>query len=540
MSALSRKKSTHMRDIQYPGRSVVMSTGGMVATSQPMATHAGLSILRSGGNAIDAAIAASATLCVTEPQSTGVGGDCFFLYHDASSGKLYGLNGSGRAPQRATLAEYRRRGYTHMPEHGMHSVTVPGAVDAWQEALERFGTRSLEELLQPAIGYAEDGYAVSPVVGKVWKQNEALLAGCDDTRRTLLVDECAPVAGTRHRQPNLARSLRAIARGGRDAFYKGEIARQIVAFSKANDGLLELEDFAGHTSNWVEPISTDYRGLRVYEIPPNGQGIVVLMMLNMLENIDVGAMKHLSADHIHIITETFRLAIAERDRFVSDPDFSEIPVAAMLSKDFASRQWSRVDRAGALSHPVTSGLPAHRDTIYLTVVDEQRNAVSFINSLYHPWGSGMVAGETGIMLQNRGGGFNLIEGHANCIAAGKRPLHTIIPSMVYRDDRLVLSFGVMGGEYQAMGHSYVLTNWLDFGMDLQEAVDAARFLPAGDVLEVEKSIPPATRQELERRGHKIADAEKPFGGGQCIYIDWDNGVLQAASDPRKDGCALGY
>lgn len=529
-----------MRDMQYPGRSVVMSTRAMVATSQPMATHVGLDILRRGGNAMDAAVAAAATLCVTEPQSTGIGGDCFLLYHEGKSGKLYGLNGSGRAPGRATLEEMRRRGHTTMPEHGILAVTVPGAVDAWQRALERFGTMGLDKLLQPAISFAEDGYAVSPVVAKVWKQHEQLLSGCEATRRTLLVDGQAPTAGTHQRQPNLARSLRQIAHNGHDAFYKGEIAEKIVRFSHANNGLLELEDFAAHTSDWVEPICTDYRSLRVYEIPPNSQGITALMVLNILENTPLGDLSHLSAEHIHIVTEAFRLARAERDRFVSDPDFSEIPVAAMLSKDFAKKQWSRIDSDRALSHPVPSGLPDQRDTIYLTIVDEQRNAVSFINSLYHPWGSGLVAGDTGIMLQNRGGGFNLAQDHANCIAPGKRPMHTIIPAMVYRGDRLALSFGVMGAEYQAMGHSYVFTNWLDFGMDLQEAVDAPRFLPAGGVLTVERPIPESTRAELGRRGHAVVEAEKPFGGGQCIFIDWENGVLQAASDPRKDGCALGY
>jgi gamma-glutamyltranspeptidase/glutathione hydrolase len=529
-----------MRDIQYPGRSVVMSTTGMIATSQPMATQVGLHILRSGGNAMDAAVAASATLCVTEPQSTGIGGDCFILYHDAGSGRLYGLNGSGRAPRRATREELLRRAHTRMPEQGILSVTVPGAIDAWSVALARFGTMRLHDLLQPAIAFAENGYAVSPVVAKVWKQHQALLAACGDTARTLLVNGRAPVAGTRHRQPNLARSLRAIAQQGRDVFYRGEIARQLVDFSRAHGGLLELEDLEAHRSTWVEPIYTDYRGLRVYELPPNGQGITALMVLNILEGVELGAMQHLSAEHIHLLTEAVKLAAAERDRFVADPDFSDIPVSALLSKEFARRQYARIDPTQALSPPLASALSEHRDTIYLTVVDQHRNAVSFINSLYYPWGSGMVAGDTGIMLQNRAAGFNLIEGHPNCIAPGKRPLHTIIPAMVYRANRPLLCFGVMGGAYQPMGHSYVLSNWRDFGMDLQEAVDAPRFLPANGTLTVERPIPMATRAALERRGHRVLEAEKPFGGGQCIYIDWDQGVLQASSDPRKDGCALGY
>lgn len=512
----------------------------MVATSQPMATHVGLDILSKGGNAMDAAVAAAATLCVTEPQSTGIGGDCFLLYHEAKSGKLYGLNGSGRAAAKATYAEFHRRGYSAIPERGILSLSVPGAIDAWQAAIERFGTLPFGELLEPAARFADEGYAVSPVVAKVWRQSEELLAACADTRATLLIDGHAPVAGTRHRQPNLAASLRQIATYGRDAFYNGDIAERVVKFVKANDGLLDLSDFESHTSEWVDPIYTYYGDFQVYELPPNGQGITVLIMLNILENAQMSGLEHLSADHIHTLTEAYRLAVAQRDRFVADPAFSDIPVNALLSKEFARKQWLRIDPTHALALPVSAGLANHRDTVYLTVVDEQRNVVSFINSLYHPWGSGLVAGDTGIMLQNRGAAFNLVDGHPNCIAPRKRPLHSIIPAMVYRDNRPIFSFGVMGGEYQAMGHSYVLTNWLDFGMDLQEAVDAPRFLPAGHLLAVERPIPGVAREGLARRGYQVIESERPMGGSQCIYIDWSNRVLQAGSDPRKDGCAMGY
>ena len=531
-----------MRDTQIPGRSVVMSTNAMVSTSQPMATQAGLDVLKDGGNALDAAIAAAATLCVTEPMSTGIGGDCFILYHEAKTGKLHGLNGSGRAPQRASLEEYRRLGYNTraMPERGIHSVTVPGAIDAWETALNQFGTRGLDTMLQPAIRFAEEGYAVSPVVGANWKRGEAMLASHPDSRQTLLVDGKAPATGTIHKQPNLARSLRKIAQGGAKAYYQGPIAEDIVKFCKNNDGLLELEDFAAHKSDWVEPISTEYRGLRIFEIPPNGQGITALMTLNILENTQVGSLEHLSADYLHTFTEAFRLATAERNTYVSDPEFNDIPVSAMLSKEFSREQWQRIDPALASKHPIPSYLPNHRDTIYLTVVDKDRNACSFINSLYHGFGSGVVAGDTGITLQNRGAGFVLEEGHFNCIAPGKRPFHTIIPSMVYRGNDPILCFGVMGGQYQAMGHSYVFSNWLDFGMDLQEAVDAPRFLPMDGVLTVERPIPEKTREELRRRGHEVVEAEVPLGGAQAIYIDGESGVLSAASEPRKDGCAMGY
>ena len=528
-----------MRDNQYPGRSVVMSTRGMIAASQPLATQAGLTVLQAGGNAMDAAIAASAVLCVAEPQATGIGGDCFLLYREAKTGKLHGLNGSGRAPARATLEEFERRGLMQVPEFGILSTIVPGAVDAWQTALERFGTRSLEELLQPAIAFAEDGYAVTPVVAKAWHNNAAVLAPHAESRRDFLVDGRAPMAGTVHRQPRLAQSLRQLARGGREAFYRGAIAEEIVRFSRAHDGLLELEDFAGYRSEWVEPISTDYRGVRVYEIPPNGQGITALMTLNILEQADLRGMARLSAEHLHLLIEAFKLATAERDEYVADPSFNELPVEAMLSKAFAAKQYARIDPKQAARFPVAPAARAHRDTVYLSVVDRDRNAVSFINSLYYPFGSGMVAGDTGIMLQNRGAGFVLERGHFNCIAPRKRPLHTIIPAMAYRGDDL-LSFGVMGGEYQAMGHAYLLTNWLDFGFDLQEAIDAPRFLPGDGVVALERPVPDAVLKELQRRGHAVGRTELALGGAQAIYIDAKNGVLSAGSDPRKDGCALGY
>jgi len=529
-----------MRDNQYPGRSVVMSTRGMIAASQPMATQAGLAVLQAGGNAMDAAIAASAVLCVTEPQATGIGGDCFLLYHEARSGKLHGLNGSGRAPARATLEEFERRGLMQVPEQGILSVIVPGAVDAWQTALERFGTRSLEELLQPAIAFAADGYAVTPVVSKAWQNNAAVLAPHAESRRDFLVDGHAPAAGTVHRQPRLARSLRQIARGGRDAFYRGLIAEEIVRFSHAHNGLLELEDFAAYRSEWVEPICTDYRGVRVYEIPPNGQGITALMTLNILEHADLRGLSHLSADHLHLVIEAFKLAVAERDEYVADPAFHELPVERLLSKEFAAAQYSRIDPQRAARYPVPPATRVHRDTVYLSVVDRDRNAVSFINSLYYPFGSGMVAGDTGIMLQNRGAGFVLEHGHFNCIAPGKRPLHTIIPAMAYRNDELLLSFGVMGGEYQPMGHVYVLTNWLDFGMDLQEAIDAPRFQPGGGVVALERPIPQDVLKALQQRGHAVGRTELSLGGAQAIHINVQSGVLSAGSDPRKDGCALGY
>jgi gamma-glutamyltranspeptidase/glutathione hydrolase len=517
-----------------------MASGAMVATSQPMATAVALQILRNGGNAMDAAVAASATLCVTEPLSTGIGGDCFLLYHEAATGELHALNGSGRAPGRATPEAIHACGETRVPEHGILSVTVPGAVDAWQTAVERFGSYDFGTLLEPAIEYAEQGFVVTPVIANSWKNHAGLLRQSADTARSFLPDHKAPEAGSRHYFADLARSLRLIAEQGKDAFYRGALADEIIRFSHAHNGLLELDDFASHRSEWVVPISSDYRGLTIYEVPPNSQGVTALMTLGILQQASLEQLQHLSPEHIHLVAEAFKLAQAEGARYIADPAFSEVPLQALLSDRFAQQQYARFDPQAASAWPVLSGLAQHRDTVYLTVVDEDRNIVSFINSLYHPGGSGLVAGSSGILLQNRGACFVLDEHHDNCIAPGKRPLHTIIPAMAYRGGKPVLSFGVMGGSYQPLGHAWVISNWLDFGMDLQQAIDAPRFHPENGTLFVERPVPQSTRQALSKLGHQLAEAETPIGGAQMISIDWMQGVLHGASDPRKDGCALGY
>jgi len=529
-----------MRDIQYPGRSVVMAAGAMVATSQPMATAAALQILRRGGNAMDAAVAASATLSVTEPLSTGIGGDCFLLYYEAATGELHALNGSGRAPGRATPDALLASGMTTVPERGILSVSVPGAVDAWQTAVERFGRCDFGALLEPAIDYAENGFAVTPVIAGTWRNHAGLFRQFPDSARSFLVNGKAPLAGAVHSFPDLARSLRLIAEQGKDACYRGELAEEIVRFSHEHNGLLALEDLAHHRSEWVEPVSSNYRDLTVFEVPPNSQGVTALMTLNFLKQADLGSLQHLGPAHIHLVTEAFKLAQANGARYIADPSFSDVPVKALLSDQFAQQQYARIDPGAALPYPVAPGLPKHGDTVYLTVVDEDRNIVSFINSLYHPGGSGMVAGNTGILLQNRAACFLLDEHHANCIAPGKRPMHTIIPAMGYRDGKPVLSFGVMGGSYQPLGHAWVVSNWLDFGLDIQEAIDAPRFNVEEGALVVERPVPQTTRQALARLGHRVMEAGTPIGGAQMIYIDRMSGVLHGASDSRKDGCALGY
>ena len=517
-----------------------MSAEAMAATSQPLATEAALQVMREGGNALDAAIAASAVQAVVETYSTGIGGDCFLLYHDNASGALHALNGSGYAPAAASADAVRARGHEAMPEQGILSVTVPGAIDAWHRASQRFGKLDFERLLQPAIEYAEKGYAVSPIIAHNWKKNEALLAQTAEASAAFLVGGRAPAAGSIHRQPDLARSLRLIAERGRDGFYQGEIAEEIVRYSESLGGLLALDDFAEFESEWVAPIQGNYRGYDVFEIPPNGQGITTLMALNILEQTDVAALPHLGPEHVHLLSEAFSLAMAERDRYLGDSCFGEMLIARLLSDEFAKTQFARIDMRRALAQPVESALPNHPNTVYITVVDRDRNACSFINSVFFSFGSGLVAGSTGINLQNRGAGFVLDDGHVNQLEPRKRPLNTIIPAMVYRDGKPVLSFGVMGGQYQAMGQTYVLSNWIDYGMDVQQALDAARFMLYGGVLDVEDGVPEATREGLRARGHRVVSEDPPHGGGQAILIDWERGVLHGGSDPRKDGCALGY
>jgi gamma-glutamyltranspeptidase/glutathione hydrolase len=528
-----------------------MSTEAMAATSQPMATEAALQVLHDGGNALDAAIAASAVLSVVESYSSGISGDCFILYHEASSEQLHALNGSGRAPAAATAETMRARGYTAMPKQNILSATIPGAIDAWCEASQKFGKLDFARLLQPAIHYAEQGYAVTPIIALNWKDSEKLLAATPEASAAYLVDGKAPAAGTIHRQPDLARSLRSIAEQGRDAFYLGEIAQEIVRFSNTHDGLFTLDDFANHKSEWVQPITSNYRGYDVFEIPPNGQGITTLMALNILAQTEVSQLPHLGEDHVHLLSEAFSLSMAERDRFVSDLAFSELPVEQLLSDEFAQTQYARINMDKANAQPVESALPEHRDTVYLTVVDKDRNVCSFINSVFSSWGCGLVAGSTGTILNNRGSSFTLADGHFNQIEPNKRPMNTIIPAMAYREGKPVLSFGVMGGHYQAMGQTYLLSNWIDYDMDIQEALDAARFMLHKGLLEVEQGVSEATRAGLVAKGHQVVASGSPtqgeviesdtsLGGGQAIVIDWENGVLQGGSDPRKDGHAAGY
>ena len=537
---MARVNTETMRNRHHPGRSPVIAAEAMACTSQPVATQTALQVLRDGGNALDAAIAASATLAVVESYSTGIGGDCFILYHENATGQLHALNGSGRAAAAASVAELRARGHRSMPDQGILSVTVPGAVDAWHTANAALGRLPFADLLAPAIHYARHGYAVTPVIAHHWQACEPRLAATPEAAKAYLIDGKAPAAGAIHTQPDLAASLQLIAEQGRDAFYRGDIARAIVRYSDALDGLLSLDDFARHAAEWVTPISTEYRGARICQVPPNSQGITVLMALNMLAQTEVARHPHLSADHIHLLSEAFTLAMAERDRFVSDMAFNALPIDELLGDALAARQFARIGMHQTNRPPVASGMPRHKDTVYLSVVDRERNACSLINSVFHAFGSGLVAGETGINLQNRGGGFQLDERHFNKLEGGKRPLHTLIPAMAYQQDRPVLSFGVMGGQYQAMGQLYLISNWLDYAMDVQQALDAPRFFPCNGELALEQGVPDAVAAALSQRGHAVSTSDEPHGGGQAIMIDWARGVLHGGSDPRKDGCAGGF
>ena len=529
-----------MRNFELPGRSPVHGMNGMAATSHPLATLAAVNVLRDGGNAIDAAVAACAVQGVVEPQSTGIGGDCFVLYAPAG-GEVIAYNGSGRAPALATPEWYADKGITEIGVASPHAVTVPGAIDAWARLVEDHGTLDLGALLRPAIAHARDGFPISSRVAGDWAANAGHLSHDAGTQRTYLPGGRPPAVGSVHRLPALAATLERIAKDGRNGFYAGPVARDIVSHLSALGGLHTMADFAAARGEYVEPIHTGYGGYTVHECPPNGQGIAALEMLNILAGFDLTALEPLSAERLHLEIEAKRLAYGDRDALIADPAQVPVPVEHLLSDDHATALRSRISREASMATVPPSPLSAHADTVYLCVVDRDRNAVSFINSLFQGFGSGLSGPESGVLLHNRGHGFVLEAGHPNRIAPGKRPLHTIIPGMLTKDSRAVMPFGVMGGHYQAMGHAHVLSNLVDFGLDLQEAIDLPRvFAPQQGPMEVESGVPRTTVEGLRRLGHETATPGKPIGGGQAIWIDWKEGVLTGASDPRKDGCALEF
>ena len=532
-----------MRDFHLPGRSPVYASHGMAATSMPAATLTALDVLRNGGNALDAAVAAVAVLCVIEPQSTGIGGDCFCLYAPAGAGKVFALNGSGRAPAAATIDWYEQHQINAIENTSPHAVTVPGAVNAWETLLKAHGRKDLHELLQPAIGYAADGWPVGQKVAWDWKRLEPKLR--KNGAQPFLPGGAAPNAGDLFEQPALAETLRAIARHGAKAFYEGPIAADMVATLRARGGLHTEEDFAGGLRNaeFVEPITLNWHGYDVFQCPPNGQGIVALMMLGILDKLKSAGDGPFGALRYHRHIEAARLAYRDRDAFVADPSQADVPVKKLLSAEYLGALRGLISDSKALGALPAAGealLPPHKDTVYLCVVDRDGNACSFINSLFEGFGSAILAERSGVMLQNRGFGFRVERDHPNCIAPRKRPMHTIMPGMVMKAGQAVMPYGVMGGHFQPMGHSLFLTNMLEFGLDIQEAIDLPRLFPLRGKVQVEHGITPAICNRLTKLGHELEVVERPHGGGQAIWIDRDRGCLVGGSEPRKDGLALGY
>jgi gamma-glutamyltranspeptidase / glutathione hydrolase len=541
------RPSGHVRST----RSAAVGRRGMIATSQTLASAAGLKVLQDGGNAIDAAVTAASVLAVVEPSMTGIGGDLFALVYDAKTQRVHGLDSSGRAAYRATPDEFARRGLTELPPSGPLLVNVPGVVEGWHQLLTRFGTSSLSTALQPAIAFARDGFPVQELMAAEWAAHVKTLSADAAAARTFLPRGTSPAEGELFANPNLARSLERIATDGRDAFYTGSLADAIVADMRARDGLLEMQDFAAHRADWVDPIRTRYRGHDVLEMPPSTQGFVALQMLNVMEGFDITAMGHNSADYLHLVSEAKKLAFADRAACLADRDAmpaDALPV--LISKEYAARRRSLIDMRRAATYSAgwpQAGSPPHDvagrdrgDTVYLTVADGQGNVVSLIQSLFAAFGAGIVAGDTGITLHNRGSGFVLTPGHPNQIGPHKRPLHTLVPAMVLKDGRPWVSFGVMGGDNQAQAHAQVVANLVDFGMGIQQAGDAARMRHQGATLALETGIDASVREVLGARGHVIVDGRGAMGGFQGIRIDQTTGVLLGGSDPRKDGVAIGW
>ena len=524
----------------HSSRSEVIAPTGMVAASQPLAAQVGLDILKAGGNAIDAAVAVNAMLGLVEPNMNGAGGDLFAIVWDASTEQLYGLNATGRAPYEINRQVFARQGLDRIPGAGPLTWTVPGAVDGWDQLLERFGTMDFADVLAPAIRYARQGFPVSEIIQRQWVASESSLARWPDSAKTYLPNGRAPRVGEVFKNPGLANTYEAIAEGGRDAFYRGSIARRVVAFSEANGGYFTMRDFEDHTSSWVDPVTTNYRGYDVWEMPPNSSGIIALMMLNIMEGYDIASMGHNTAETLHVITEAKKLSFADRDTFVADADANRLPVNELISKAYAAARRALIDPARALSD-VSAGDPSeHSETVYLTVVDKDRNAVSLIESIFSNFGSGVVPGDLGFALQNRGTGFSLVDGHLNSLEPHKRSLHTNMPGFVTKDGRPLMPFGVMGGNMQPQGHVQVLSNIIDHGMTLQEAGDAARLRHQRGVF-VEPGISDDVIAELERLGHDVRRAGGGgMGGYQAIMIHPETGMLHGGTDPRKDGQAIGY
>jgi gamma-glutamyltranspeptidase/glutathione hydrolase len=537
----------------FATRSEAVARNGMAATSQPLATQVALEILKQGGSALDAAIAANALLGLVEPTGSGLGGDLFAMVWDAETEQLSGLNASGRSPRSLTLEEFQRRGISKIPSYGPLPVSVPGTVDGWFELHGKFGKLSVEDILTPTIKYAREGYPVTEVIAHQWKDGAHALEEWPGFSDVFMPGGRAPEKGEIFCNPALANTLETIASGGRDAFYEGEIARTIDGYMKRVGGFLSYDDLAAHTSQWVEPVSTQYRGHTIWELPPNGQGIAALQMLNVLEGYEIAAMGFGSAEYIHVLTEAKKLAFEDRARFYADPSFNEIPVDWLVSKEYATQRRDLIDPSrAACQYPTGDPMLETGETVYLTTADNHGNMVSLIQSNFRGMGSGMTPDGLGFVLQDRGELFNLAEGHFNSYEPGKRPFHTIIPAFVTQDGKPFMSFGVMGGAMQPQGHVQVLVNLIDFGMNLQEAGDAPRVRhtgssdPTGEVmtdsgfLNLEFGFAHEAIRDLVAKGHAVRYTRDGYGGYQAIMFDRTNGVYFGASESRKDGYAAGY
>ncbi|WP_149195114.1 gamma-glutamyltransferase [Luteimonas suaedae] len=555
-AALAADAADRITGQPFATRSEVYAPHAMAATSHPLATQVALDVMQAGGSAVDAAIAANAALGLMEPTGNGIGGDLFAIVWDPATRKLHGYNGSGRSPRALSLAEFERRGLTDVPPHGPLPVTVPGTVDAWFALHERFGKRPMADNLAPAIRYARQGHPVHETIAYYWNRSVPLLSKWPGFAEQFTVDgKRAPRTGETWKNPNLANTLQALADGGRDAFYKGDIARTIAAYFKANDGFLSYEDLAAHAGEWVEPVSTNYRGYDVWELPPNGQGIAALQILNLLEPYDLKSYGFGSPEHVHLFVEAKKLAFADRARWYADPAFHPAPVARLISKEYAAERGKLIsmDRVLREAQPDTPQQLDEGDTIYLTVADGDGMMVSLIQSNYRGMGSGMAPPGLGFIFQDRGEQFVLKPGHPNSFEPGKRPFHTIIPAFVTKDGKPWLSYGVMGGAMQPQGHAQIILNLIDFGMNLQEAGDAPRIQhdgstdPAGQAtvmsdggeVDLETGFPYATVRELMRKGHSVRFAHGPYGGYQAIMVNPQGGWI-GASESRKDGHAAGY
>jgi gamma-glutamyltranspeptidase/glutathione hydrolase len=535
----------------FASRSEVIAQNGMAATSQPLATQAALDILKSGGNAIDAAIGANALLGLVEPTGNGMGGDLFAIIWDAKTQKLYSLNASGRSPKSLSLDYFKEKGMTKIPSHGPLPVSVPGCVDGWFEMHKKFGSKPMSEIFQPAIHYARNGFPVTELIAYYWEISGRYLSKFDGFSDIYMPKGNAPKKGEIFKNPALANTLEILAKEGSDAFYKGEIAKTIAKYMKDQGGFLSYEDMASHTSEWVDPVSTNYRGYDVWEIPPNGQGIAALQILNILEAYNIAAMGFGSDEYIHHFVEAKKLAFEDRAKYYADMAFSSVPVEELISKEYAKRRRALI-RSDKAAKQYDAGALETGETIYMTVADKEGNMVSLIQSNYRGMGSGMTPPGLGFILQDRGELFSLEEGHRNVYEPGKRPFHTIIPAFITKNGQPWVSFGVMGGAMQPQGHAQIVINLVDFGMNLQEAGDAPRIrhigssqptgesMTDGGTINLESGIPYESVRGLMNRGHKIRFDRGGYGGYQAILWDAVNKVYYGASESRKDGQAAGY